>query len=133
VTPELPEERNHGAVDGVMLLTGVCVAVASWSELASVSTTPPWKFYSGVGLTLFLALAGLTRRARWADAMRFLMGLWTITAPFLLGLAMRDSVLLTCLIMGGLLTVLSVPGIIREKGLNFLRQVGARRVLSLPP
>jgi len=115
VRPELPEERNHGVVDGVMLLTGVCVAVASWSNLADIATAPRWKVCSGVGLSLFFALAGLTRRASWSDAIRFLMGLWTITTPFLLGSAMSASALLTCLTMGVLLTGLSVPGIIRKR------------------
>jgi hypothetical protein len=74
VRPELPEERDHGVADGVMLLTSLCVAVATWSYLVDSSPAPTWKLYSGVGLTFFLALAGLTRRAGWADAMRLLMG-----------------------------------------------------------
>jgi hypothetical protein len=132
VRPELPEERNHGVADGVMLLTSLCVAVATWGHLADVSTAPRWKFYSGVGLTFFFALAGLTRRAIWADAIRFLMGIWTITTPFLLGLTMSASALLSYLTMGVLLTALSVPGIIREKSHGLLRQAGVRHVLSLP-
>ena len=69
----MPEERGHGVADAVMLLTSLCVAVPASSYLANISSAPLWKFYSGVGLTFFLALAGLTRRAGWADAIRFLM------------------------------------------------------------
>jgi hypothetical protein len=133
VRPELPEERDHGVADGVMLLTSLCVAVAIWSYLADSSTAPRWKFYSGVGLTFFLAFAGLTRRAGWADAIRFLMGAWTIMTPFLFGLTMNAAALWICLTMGILLTALSVPGPIGEKGRDLMRQRGMWGVLSLPP
>jgi hypothetical protein len=133
VRPELPEERDHGVADGVMLLTSLCVAVATWSYLVDSSTAPTWKLYSGVGLTFFLALAGLTRRAGWADAMRFLMGIWTIMLPFLLGVTMNAAALWICLTMGVLLTGLSVPGLIGEKGRDLMRQRGMWGVPSFPP
>jgi hypothetical protein len=122
--PELPGERNHGAADGVMLVSSLCVAVATWYYLAShlnMSTAPAWKCYGGVGLTFFLTLAGLTRRADWADRIRFLMGIWTIAVPFLLGLSMRVSTLWIYLAMGILLTTLSVPGVIGRKGRHVVR------------
>jgi hypothetical protein len=74
-----------------------------------------WKFCGGVGLTFFLALAGLTRRAGWADAIRFLMGIWIITTPFLLGITMRASALWVYLTTGVLLIALSGPWIIGRK------------------
>jgi hypothetical protein len=129
----LAEERVHDAIDGVMLVTSLCVAVATWSYLGNIPSAPVWKFYGGVGLTFFLALAGLTRRASWAEAIRFLMGIWTITMPLLLGPTMSSLALLACLTMGALLTALSVPGVIREKSRDLVRHVDVRRVFSLPP
>ena len=112
--PELPEERDHGFADGLMLLTSLCVAVATWSYLANSSTAPLWKFYGSLGPTFFFALAGLTRRADWANAIRFLTGIWTITTPFLLGLTMNALPLWICLTVGVLLTALSVPEPIKK-------------------
>ena len=74
VRPQLPSERDHGIADGVMLLSTLCAAFVTWRYLANISAGPLWKFYCGVGLTFVLALAGLTRRARWADSIRLLMG-----------------------------------------------------------
>ena len=121
--PELPEERDHGFADGLMLLTSLCVAVATWSYLANSSTAPLWKFYGSLGPTFFFALAGLTRRADWANAIRFLTGIWTITTPFLLGLTMNALPLWICLTVGVLLTALSVPEPIK-KGRDLVRQLG---------
>lgn len=131
--PELPEERDHGVADGVMLLASLSMSVATWSYLANISTTPPWKFYGGVGLTLFFALAGLTRRAGWADVIRFLMGIWIITTPFLLGVTVNASALWICLATGVLLTALSVPGVFGGKGRDLARQPGVGGALSLSP
>jgi hypothetical protein len=133
VRSEMPEERDHGIADGVMLLTSLCVAVVTWGYLAKIPGAPLWKFYGGVALSFFFALAGLTRRAGWADAIRFLMGIWTNTTPFLLGLTMSASALWVCLTMGVLLTALSVTGVIGEKDRDQVRQFGVRGVLSLPP
>jgi hypothetical protein len=130
---ELPGERDHGVADGLMLLTGVSVALATWSYFANLSTAPVWKSYGGVGLTYFLACAGLTRRAGWADAIRFMMGIWIITMPFLFGLAISAWALWICLTMGVLLIAVSVPGVIRGKGLDPVRPRGIWGVLSLPP
>jgi hypothetical protein len=124
VRPELAYERDHGVVDGLTLLTSLCLAVAIWGYLANASTASPWKFYGGVGLTFFFALAGLTRRASWANAIRFLMGIWTITTPFLLGLTMSAAALWICLTLGVLLIALSVPRVIRQKGGDLVRQFG---------
>jgi hypothetical protein len=133
VRPELPEERDYGVADGVMLLTSLCVAVEIWSYLANISTTPLWKFYVGVGLTFFFALAGLTRRAGWADVIRFLMGIWIITTPFLLGVTVNASALWICLATGVLLTSLSAPGVFGGKGRDLGRQPGVGGALSLSP
>ncbi len=114
--PDLPNERGHGLADGVMLLAAFSMAMLTWSSLAQMPTVPVWKFHCGVGVVFVLALAGLTRRARWADTIRLLMGIWTITAPFILGLAEAAPALYAYLTTGGLLTALSVRGVIGEVG-----------------
>jgi hypothetical protein len=115
VRPQLPSERDHGIADGVMLLSTLCAAFVTWRYLANISAGPLWKFYCGVGLTFVLALAGLTRRARWADSIRLLMGIWTIIAPFMLGLT-EVAPFWIYLTMGALLTALSIPGVVGENG-----------------
>jgi hypothetical protein len=68
VRPQLPSERDHGIADGVMLLSTLCAAFVAWRYLANISAEPRWKCYCSVGLIFVLVLAGLTRRARWADS-----------------------------------------------------------------
>src|ERR1700688_276314 len=109
VRPELPAERDYGIADGVMLLSAVCVAVVTWNYLSGISAVPLWKFYCGVGVAFLLALAGLTRRARWAETIRFLMGIWAVIAPFMLGLTEDTAALWIYLAVGVLLMVLSIP------------------------
>jgi hypothetical protein len=126
--PELPGERDRGVADAVMLLATLSVGVGTWSCLAKISAVPLWRFYCGVGLTFVLALAGLTRRERWADAIRFLMGIWTIIFPFILGLPNAPAIWM-CLTIGILLTALSIPGVIREKGHDLMRRRGSWGVM----
>jgi hypothetical protein len=130
--PELPDERDHGVADGVMLLSTLCVAVAAWSCLANLSPTALWKFYGCIGVTFFFALAGLTRRSGWASALRFLLGMWLLMTPTIFGLTASASARWLCLATGVLLIALSVPRSLREKGRHLLRQPGGRRSLSLP-
>jgi hypothetical protein len=115
VRSELPVERDYGVADGVMLLSSLCAAVALWTYFANTPSAPQWKIYAGIVPTYFFTLAGLTRRTSWANAIRFLIGVWTLTTPFLLGLSTGASALFICLVMGGLLTALSVPEAIRKK------------------
>lgn len=114
--PELPNERGHGLADGVMLLAILCVVILTWGSLARSSAVPVWKFHCGVGVVFVLALAGLTRRARWADTIKLMMGIWMIIAPFIPGLAETTSALCACLATGCFLTMLSVRGAIGEHG-----------------
>ena len=60
---ELPEERDHGVADGVMLLTSLCVAGVTWGYLAKIPSAPLWKFYGGVGLSFFPSPALRAARA----------------------------------------------------------------------
>jgi hypothetical protein len=113
VKPVLGPERDHGIADSLMLLATLCVAVVTWSYLAKISTTPLWKFNVGIGLTFLFALAGLTRHARWAITIKLLMGIWTMIAPFMLGL-FQSAPLWIYLSTGTLLTALAIPGFIGQ-------------------
>jgi hypothetical protein len=63
VRSELPEERDHGIADRLMLLSSLRQAVATWRYLGNISTALLWKFYRSLGPIFFFALAGVTRRA----------------------------------------------------------------------
>jgi hypothetical protein len=91
-----------------------------------------WKFYCGVGVTFVLALASLTRRARWADTFKFLMGIWTIIVPFALGLTEAEAALWIYLTTGILLTALPIPGFIRQTR-TYLSGNGAAKACWLVP
>jgi hypothetical protein len=131
VKPDLTRERSHGAADVVILLSTSCVAVGTWNYLSNISTVPPWKIYCGVGLIFVLALAGLTRRAYWAHAIRFLMGIWTVITPFIVGLPEAAPALWIYLITGVSLTALSFPGVIGGRGRDRLPHRGIRGEMSL--
>jgi hypothetical protein len=132
VRPELPAERDHGIADGVMLLSTLCVAVVTWNYLPRISALPMWKFYCGVGVTFVLALASLTRRARWADTFKFLMGIWTIIVPFALGLTEAEAALWIYLTTGILLAALPISGFIRQTR-TYLSGNGAAKACWLVP
>ena len=78
------KDREHGAVDLLVLLATVCLALATWVYLADTSSVQPWKAFVSVVVTMLLALAALTRNPDRAVAIRFLTGGWLITAPFVL-------------------------------------------------
>jgi len=113
VKPMLPPEKDHGIADSLMLLATLCVAVVTWSYLAKNSTAPLWKFNVGIGVTSLFALAGLTRHACWANTIKLLMGIWTMIAPFMLGLFQAEA-LWIYLSTGALLTALAIPGFIGQ-------------------
>ena len=75
-------DREHGAVDLLVLLATVGLALATWAHLADTSSVPPWKAFVSVVITVLLALAALTRNLDWAMAIRLLTGGWLIAAPF---------------------------------------------------
>jgi hypothetical protein len=71
------KDREHGAVDLLVLSATVCLALATWAYLADTSSVPPWKAFVSVVITVLLAL---TRNPDWAVAIRFLTGGWLIAA-----------------------------------------------------
>jgi uncharacterized membrane protein SirB2 len=74
VRPEEFREREHGAVDILMLLGIVLLAVVTWSYLSDVAGPLLWKLYLGVAISCLLGLAALTRHPHWSTSIRFLAG-----------------------------------------------------------
>jgi hypothetical protein len=62
------KDREHGALDLLVLLATVCLALATWAYLADTSGVPPWKAFVSVVITVLLALAALTRNPDWAGS-----------------------------------------------------------------
>jgi hypothetical protein len=102
-------DREHNLVDLVVILAAVCLAVATWSYLSDAAGVPIWKSYLSVVITGLLALAAMTRNARWAAAIRLLTGAWLIGAPYLLGFADIATAFWTYLAAGVLVTTLAIP------------------------
>jgi hypothetical protein len=132
VKPELPGERDHGLTDGVMLLASLCIAVMTWSSLARISAVPMWRLYCGVGPIFVFALAGLTRHARWANAIRLILGVWTIIAPFLLGPMDFAPTFWIYLTTGVVLTAVSIPGVLEAQAPVLRGRKWRPRTVSLP-
>jgi hypothetical protein len=101
-------ERTHGAVDLMVLLSVVLLAVGTWLLLAD-SGVPVWKLYASVTTTVLLALAALTRHRAWSAGLRALTGGWIIAAPYLLKFAYVAPALWAYLGIGVVVTAASVP------------------------
>ncbi len=110
------KDREHGAVDLLVLLATVCLALATWAYLADTSSVPPWKAFVSVAITVLLALAALTRNLDWAMAIRFLTGGWLIAAPFVLGFDDVAPALWSYLVIGTLVATAATPGIAGRLG-----------------
>jgi hypothetical protein len=104
-------DREHSVVDLILLLSAMCLALATWSFLSDASRVPLWKSYVSVVITGLLALAALTRNPHWAAAIRLLTGGWLIAAPYLLSFADIAPALWAYLSTGLLVTTLAFPGI----------------------
>jgi hypothetical protein len=104
-------DREHSVVDLILLLSAMCLALATWSFLSDASRVPLWKSYVSVVITGLLVLAALTRNPHWAAAIRLLTGGWLIAAPYLLSFADIAPALWAYLSTGLLVTTLAIPGI----------------------
>ena len=110
------KDREHGAVDLLVLLATVCLALATWVYLADTSSVQPWKAFVSVVVTMLLALAALTRNPDRAVAIRFLTGGWLITAPFVLGFDDVAPAFWSYLAIGTLVATAAAPGIANRLG-----------------
>lgn len=105
------KDREHGAVDLLVLFATVCLALATWANLADTSSVQPWKAFVSVVVTVLLALAALTRNPDWAMAIRFLTGGWLIAAPFVLRFDDVAPALWSYLAIGSLVATAATPAI----------------------
>jgi len=112
VTPERFGERDHSAVDMMVLLAVVLLALGTWSSLADASGVPLWKPYVSVVTTVLFALAALTRHPNWAASIRLLTGGWIVAAPYPLKLEDIAPALWAHLAIGSLVTMASLPGVV---------------------
>jgi hypothetical protein len=101
-------ERTHGAMDLVVLLSLVLLALGTWSLLADAGV-PVWKLYASVTTTVLLALGALTRHPGWSASIRALTGGWIIAAPYLLNFAYIAPALWAYMGIGVVVTVASIP------------------------
>jgi hypothetical protein len=103
------EERAHGFIDLTMLTAVVCLALGTWTFLVDATGVAAWKPAIAVGVSVLLALAALTRRPRWAAALRLLTGTWILAAPYLLAFAMTGPAERVYLTVGVLVCMLAMP------------------------
>jgi hypothetical protein len=110
------KDREHSAVDLLVLSATVCLALATWAYLADTSAVPPWKAFVSVVITVLLALAALTRNAGWAMGIRFLTGGWLIAAPFVFRFDDVAPALWSYLVIGTLIAAAATPAVAGRLG-----------------
>lgn len=109
--PDGVGEREHGIADLLLILAAVCAALATWSSLSNISGVPAWRSCTSVAVTLLLALAGTTRNPRWAVSIRFVTGVWLISAPFVLKFQYVTPAFWSYVVSGVLVMTLAAPGL----------------------
>jgi hypothetical protein len=83
------------------------LSLATWSALTDAAKGE-WKSIIDVAVTLFLAVASLTRHPRSATTSRLLTGGWFASTPYLLGIWDMEPTALASLTIGILLIAVSV-------------------------
>jgi hypothetical protein len=111
VRPEGSWEKEGWLADTLVILAVVYLASGTWVHASAAGGVVLWKSYVSVLVTVFLALAALTRHPYWSSMFRLVLGLWIAAAPFALGIADIGSVLRTYLTTGALIAALSASGI----------------------
>jgi hypothetical protein len=94
-----------------VLVAVVLLTLGTWSVLADAGVAV-WKLYASVGVTVLLALAGLTRHPARAASIRALTGGWIVMAPYLLRFADVGPAVWVCWGIGTLVAMTAVPGVI---------------------
>jgi|SRR5271165_3457518 len=104
-------ERENRVANIAVILSGVYLALVTWSGLSGSAGIALWKAYFAVLATMFLALASLTRHPRWGVWFRLLMVGWIIVTPYLLAFADQSRLSRSYLMIGILLAAVSMPGV----------------------
>jgi hypothetical protein len=101
-------ERRYGFADFVMLSAAMCLSLVTWAILADAAKGGEWKSTIDVAITLFLAVAALTRHPRSAITFRLLTGGWIASTPYLLGIWDIEPTASASLAVGILLIAVSI-------------------------
>ena len=101
-------ERRYGFADFVMLSAAICLSLVTWAALADAAKVGEWKSITDVTLTLFRALAALTRDPRFAITFRLLTGGWIASTPYLLGIPDIGPAASASLVIGILLIAVAI-------------------------
>jgi hypothetical protein len=102
---KLMEERK--SKDWVTLVLAICLLISPWVIGFTAAMVPAWNAWI-VGVLLgALALATLSMFAEWEEWVNLVLGLWLIVSPWLLHFAADRNVMITHVILGVLVIVVS--------------------------
>ena len=101
-------ERRYGFINFIVLSSAMWLSLATWAALVDVAKGGEWKSIIDVAVTLFLAVASLTRHPRSAITFRLLTGGWLASTPYLLGIWDIEAAAVASLTIGILLIAVSV-------------------------
>lgn len=110
-------DRNH-AIDIALLICVVGLAVATWAAMSGAGDIITWRPCFGISATIFLALAALTPYTPWAMAVRLVMSLWLMMAPWLLAFADVPLARWSHVITASLIALSSMPRLVLSANHN---------------
>jgi hypothetical protein len=105
-------ERRYGFADFVMLSAAMCLSLVTWATLADAARAGEWKSIIDVALTLFLAVAALTRHPHSAITFRLLTGGSIASTPYLLGISDIEPAASASVAIGILLIAVSIAELV---------------------
>lgn len=104
--------RRNPAVDIVLLVCAVGLAVATWAALTRTDAVGPWRHCVAVVVTMFLVLGAITPHEVWAASVRLAMIGWLMAAPCVLAFEELSPARWAYWITGALIAVLSAPDLL---------------------
>jgi SPW repeat len=116
--------RRHRAVDMILLMCVVGLAVVTSAAIPHAAQDVAWKYCFGVAVSMFLALAAVTPRDSWAISLRLATSGWLIAAPWLLAFADVSLARWAHLIAGSLIAVLTAPALFPRVASHPIKDAG---------
>ncbi|MFI0843595.1 SPW repeat protein [Mesorhizobium sp. IMUNJ 23232] len=99
--------EGRKAQDWINLALAVCLFVSPWFIGFVTDVRPAWNAWVvGVVLAGF-TLAAISAFAEWEEWVNFLLGLWLVVSPWLLGFSANVNAMWTHVIMGVLIAAAS--------------------------
>jgi hypothetical protein len=95
------------AQDWINLVLAVCLFISPWVIGFVVEATPSWNAWVVGAVLAVLALATLSMFAEWEEWVNFILGLWLVASPWILGFAANMDAMWTHVIMGILVAAVS--------------------------